>query len=1064
MPTSDNIHTSVNVDCHAVNGDVKEISSISSGSAESLSIGNHLSSEVNSALPCRTSDASEPNHLSQPPPTDRISSPSALISEFKSKHCALATDVSSCSISLLGDDFSTVTKCVVTESKAHSKSGLSSLQLASNADIDLEKNLSAGSSARVGHTLPAKRSALDLEVVLNPPAKPVGFCAAGKEEMKTSNSSVEKNENCVPEFGSHEQSDNSIDFAAATGKDTKGTTHRLKTLQNLPSYSDSSCEIQTVAANVSHFNSGFTELVGGFRTASGKKLEVSDASIEAAMGLFTESSSSIETVKDHIGFSTASGKNIKVSDHRLQEVKQLFCNSESSVGTPEGPVKETNIGCSSSYGKGIANESFQAPNYIQNMNSTKTVCGLITVSGKEMKVGDSSVESTKNLFSEPTSSQQALTIPNEFSPIAGKHIKASRHSLKAVEESSSDFNSSFEAQQAVVKQLNSGFSTNNGKSVNIIKTGSKAIKDPVLGIKGPCRSSANSVAGFSTASGKEIKVSDSSIEATKDLFVETSLSDENVKGPVSCNTIAGKDIQVSKLNSQVTQNMRNNCDPSLPALQTVVKHANNGFSTANGKVIEVSSSSLKATKELFLDMKPLSSLSSNVGFSTASGKEINISSSSIEATKNLFAEPNSDQTVSNPAGFSTAAGKSINISSKSLQAVQKLFHHSDTDQEYQVGVEGDRGGFSAGNGKMTNIGLKATKDLLLGKNSSSHSSAIPVGGCSTASGKEIKVSNSSLEATKKLFAECSSSDETAKNSGSCNPITGKDIQVSKSNSLAARNIRNNCNPSLPAPQTVVKHANSGFSTANGKVIEVSSSSLKATKELFLDMKPLSSLSSNVGFSTASGKEINISSSSIEATKNLFAEPNSDQTVSNPAGFSTAAGKSINISGKSLQAVQKLFNHSDTGQEYQQVGIKQDNDGFATAHGKKIKVASSSLQAVKNLFSDAPHSQYNQGSATRNPVAGFSTARGDVINCSTSSLLATKHIFKDVDRLDSRGSPEPMEISESNSVFKDLSNEFNAIQPSESHTTSRSKVLDSVSSLNTSASGDSDSILHCRKVR
>ncbi|GLV42697.1 BRCA2 DNA repair associated [Carabus blaptoides fortunei] len=399
----------------------------------------------------------------------------------------------------------------------------------------------------------------------------------------------------------------------------------------------------------------------------------------------------------------------------------------------------------------------------------------------------------------------------------------------------------------------------------------------------------------------------------------------------------------------------------------------------------------------------------NLGFSTASGKKVNISSSSLLKVKNMFDDcsvlnendycnetlnkvhtavkksecilddvtPN----INNNYGFTTAAGNCVKISEESLKKVRNIFDDIDSpSEEKSHKLETPKGkinfGFSTASGKKVNISEEALMkskhifqdcDLV-------HENESKINNCgfSTAAGKSIKMSEESLKKVRNIFddldmpkEDMSRKEETLKESFGFSTASGKGVKISEKSLKKARKLFDECD--VPEENTTHK-----INTASGKNVPVNKDSLKKVKRSFDEDNSTNSEtpknSFQMGFSTASGKKVEISEDARMKTRNFFDNcedsvedkvtslqiPKSENLVTPKMdmkfGFATASGKKVNISENSLKKARSIFEDVENNENSHKSVVSESYQcGFATASGKSVKISEESLKKIQNIF-------------------------------------------------------------------------------------------------------------------
>lgn len=308
----------------------------------------------------------------------------------------------------------------------------------------------------------------------------------------------------------------------------------------------------------------------------------------------------------------------------------------------------------------------------------------------------------------------------------------------------------------------------------------------------------NSKCGFATASGKEVSVSAESLQRAKDLLNDSIIND-------------------SRLAKQIVDNQTD----------TRSSGNHNGFSTAGGKKVTISTTALQRAKNLFKDCEEKSLTSEDLqhGLSTVSDKYVAVSE------KDFIFEPKpkincgQDGLLSKIVscefrsssgehkGFSTAGGKKVDVSAAALQRAKSLFNDcKDEGLTSEALQKRNQKGSNTANDKHATVSEKVLHE---GKaadfvgspfiHESKISSSDEHGGFCTAGGKKVAVSTSALQRAKSLFQDC---DEKVL------PETGRSHATSE-------DIGN-------------ENQNFGFSTASGKGVSISEVALEKASRLFRD--------------------------------------------------------------------------------------------------------------------------------------------------------------------------------------------------------------------------------------
>lgn len=317
------------------------------------------------------------------------------------------------------------------------------------------------------------------------------------------------------------------------------------------------------------------------------------------------------------------------------------------------------------------------------------------------------------------------------------------------------------------------------------------------------------------------------------------------------------------------------------------------------------------------------------GLQTASGKTVHVSTEALLAARStllgITAQP-PHPTVNAPRGLQTASGKSVDISQESLDYVKKALTHQTASLEPASAV---------------------VEEL------SSASRAVGSRGLKTASGREVKVSESSLQAAREALS--SRGPHTAGDAGETSNF-----------------------PSLM--------------TAGGRKVEVSKEALAMAR-------------STLGGHDLSRQTSGTPSSVDKCVASMM--PSAADTHRTIPTFTTAAGRKVEVSQGALTAARLVLdtgtreNVETTGQQPMGTPATVSLPGLMTASGEKVGVAESSLLAVKKALDSGKQAEGDKegvGGAlvgqsapfsTAGSFPGFKTAGGSKVEISENDLRAAR---------------------------------------------------------------------------
>ncbi|GAB6026001.1 Breast cancer 2, early onset [Chamberlinius hualienensis] len=235
--------------------------------------------------------------------------------------------------------------------------------------------------------------------------------------------------------------------------------------------------------------------------------------------------------------------------------------------------------------------------------------------------------------------------------------------------------------------------------------------------------------GFTTAGGRSVKISDDAMKRARTLFEDVLPDDISINNdynhyifrPESLNepSYAGSNnsfnnvVHANNAGDSKLTGFRSNCRDDIPGMS--------GFSTANGKPINVSAGAIRKAKELWDIVDSEHSVTTEV-------KTLNNSTKNIETTVDI--ESNNVEKketkviplpISKHVGFCTGSGKVINVCDESLTKAKKLFDSIETDlnlsKDEFMSCGSSFVGFKTATGKNISVSeesiLKAKRTLLV---------------------------------------------------------------------------------------------------------------------------------------------------------------------------------------------------------------------------------------------------------------------------------------------------------------------------------------------------------------
>ena len=485
-------------------------------------------------------------------------------------------------------------------------------------------------------------------------------------------------------------------------------------------------------------------------------------------------------------------------------------------------------------------------------------------------------------------------------------------------------------------KLQSG-ARNNGRTISGVETHHipSSVGDGIIATRaanskdGVSRDTASSICtGFTTARGNKVSVSDKALKELRKIFDDTD-------------------------NNSISENVK-----SLESSAKMASTICTGFTTARGNKVSVSDKALNESRKMFDDTDINSMLSENVelsvqspnkastictGFTTARGNKVSVSDKALKESRKIFDDTeinsimseNAELCVQSPnnasticTGFTTAKGNKVSVSDKALKESRKIF--DDTDNHSMISEN------------VKSLGTICT-------------------GFTTAKGNKVSVSDKALKESRKIF------DDTDNNS-----IMSENVELS-----------------VRSPK-IASTTCTGFTTARGNKVSVSSKALTESRKIFDDtdnnamLENVKSLESSAkmpstictGFTTARGNKVSVSDKALKDSRKIFDDTDDSSIMSENAelcvskvnkasictGFTTARGNNVSVSDKSFKESRKIFDDCELNpkdcSEDNSLTPEQTTDnraehftGFLTAGGSKVSVSNKSLKESKKIFED-----------------------------------------------------------------------------------------------------------------
>ncbi|KOB67103.1 Uncharacterized protein OBRU01_20296, partial [Operophtera brumata] len=558
----------------------------------------------------------------------------------------------------------------------------------------------------------------------------------------------------------------------------------------------------------------------GFKTASNKRIDLSDKALELGKKVFVDFdiSEKFDSVDQHylepiseeayveakVIVETYLSKNDPENDidDKITDdmIIQEFENIEMSLEEKE-QLDQMNRKCT---------EKILLPNESSQSNckpEVTTFIGFKTANNKNIKISAQALAKTKIIFHDIDSENDKPVddLEQKYDIQAADYLNQSSRSETAF----------------------AGFKTANVKDIQIsevaLSKSSKTFMD--IDSESPKKSEKyvenrnKHFEGFKTASNKRVDVSEQALLKSRKIFQEME------DGTKNCNDISSFSGFKTANNKAVTfteesiarskklfedfgKIMYQNAH-DLPCENDPKDHnpTFKGFQTANKKPITVSVLALERSKKIFQDIDDSVSKTNTIsespfkGFQTASNKDVVVTKEALDASKKLLDKFKIDDSTCSFVGFKTASNKKIDISEEALAKCKKIFDDMD-----DLPTE--------------NLIIKATSTKSFG--------------FQTANNKKVKISKKALEKTKTLF---------------------NDIEFQEQGNFKGFQTEESTKPF-------------GFQTANNKQVQITKEALQNTKTLFNDIE-FQEQGAFKGFQTASKKKVEVSKEAIEKSKAIF---------------------------------------------------------------------------------------------------------------------------------------------------------------------------------------------------
>uniref|UniRef100_A0A3B4UCS1 BRCA2 DNA repair associated n=1 Tax=Seriola dumerili TaxID=41447 RepID=A0A3B4UCS1_SERDU len=723
-----------------------------------------------------------------------------------------------------------------------------------------------------------------------------------------------------------------------------------------------------------------------------------------------------------VGFKTAGGNVLRVSKKCFSKARALFADLEENLTDQKSPDAQSSEVDAKTEQRRVTSirDKDSARNFENRMDKAMCRSGFQMASGKGINISEKAIQEADAFFKDCDSST-GMSIKHKKSieslPASVSHKK--KHSkFKNVEGIEENFS---EAPICEFEKVKAGPATEVLR--HNVEIQSSAFKNtPALpnavSFHGNLLESTGSSAinrlsnggGFSTASGKKVSVSADAMKKAQCLLNEIH-TDEDTKEQLKQK---GDALRPGHLANQIQ----------------VAPPKNDGFQTASGKGVVISSAALKKAKSLLSQCEavedeigvkpthskmPVPSLSSrNSGFHAASGKPVALSAEALQKAKALFSDitfsaeipavsdkRNSDKKQDNTGnsdrvqcGFMTAGGATVHVSQKNLLKATNILK------------EFDDGSIPAKANQGADAFFKDC-DSMDSSNGICDKSIEPVRG----SGSEKK----HLSKFKQHQRVTNTSEESGSGCAEFENLSVRPV-VNHENSLHHDDVE--------IPKGVLKNTPDS-TNGNPPLMATPLSSPLCTISKNIGSSVFSEFSSSSGgFCTASGKKVSVSDDAIKKAKSLLNEnavlkdTNKQLKQKEDRLPPQNSGKGVAISFAAQKKAKPLLSECDGVED--KISVKPThakipdscsslrNGGFLAASGKPVAFSSEALQKAKALFSDISFSaeipavsdtgksdKYKDTQINTEKVhCGFTTAGGAKVRVSEKNLLKAKNLLKE----------------------------------------------------------------------
>ena len=789
----------------------------------------------------------------------------------------------------------------------------------------------------------------------------------------------------------------------------------------------------------------------GFSTASGKKLTISERSMQRARKLLSEvnktdvspeisgtinvnagvSAISRKKVGDPIGksqynkaaeelfdvgFCTASGKKVDVSVQSLKKARQIVNDviqeetrcvkrSVEAAGTGVAPALRRKFEVPTFSGVDTNEETGSVTSHGKQRQNTGNTLKFSTASGKEIRISEKSLMEAKSILGDvqhmPELSDDFIQdvekvladLEKESCPSKGGNIQGMNEDERAC--ANRDTTCAEEE-----KNLDNVEHVPGGNNDN--SYGNSVKPDNVNhGLLSTCE--------------KDLTLFEESLKKVPkpnelDGKQSGKLPSDHIESQIGTpqNNVAGKSHSVQEIN--MMPNVVLNAPDSIPGDAETEKTSKNSFSIPNSIVHENTCKTMVWEDEDRHISKTQGNIKIVTGIRlfTASDKNAEISQDSVKLGKQIIKEINTGkidgqemnellERKNTPSVLTTASGNKVTFSGEILSNIAN--EHCPEERGFN---EIEKFGFSTASGKTITISeesMKKAQRILNEVNKEEQCQKKVVNGK-----QNIALTNTALRSKPKGFTF--SLENNVKTSEALIQKTSLDNNKSKECCKSFGNeqfsMSSTSHNGVTVPVELLKESQTTVNEVDIEERKPTNGNKVSCSTETVENKP-------VGLTTASGKNVSVSEVSILRAKSMLSDKESDNFSKKEGSlskfpkfaFSTASGKGITVSEESIKKAAKIL--SEVGKEEHESKDREVNEkiGFRTVSGNKIAVSKESLQKAQNILNEVDDEKYQKEKTASNVIhktnatsanVGFVTASGSNVAVSEESIQKVKRML------------------------------------------------------------------------